>query len=554
MKRINFLVSALFAVAMVSTANAQTVMVLGVGSSAQFKEACVGAFLSPLLGGGVGKGHHYTIKGNTSAGNPFAKMHDSRNAGIADEPGNFWVVWDSTATHIWAYHSVDTIVGARGFFAQPRTQLELDPAVETTAGLNLISANLFGGQADELSIPAAVYNALNNAHFTAAFIDIRPEDTKFGQCRVASTLEAVDYTGLGYGTTPVSSCLTTPTLIGTPILSAVKTPPTKANPVAFNISGTDPFTGTPIPAHAVIPIGAAPIVFVVNKSDTTAGGLGAPGSATDVSLATIQSVYTSGAHCDTGTLGAAGGSKPLTVYNREPLSGTFNTTEFTNFRLTATHHTATMEFGVNPSTPTGNPLNQACGIGTRKRGIGTGEVISGVSTTPNSITFTFFSYSNIQPLSGTPNFGYLTLNGHDPIFATGSNPGQQLPVCNEPCPLPGGASFPNVRNGTYRSWSVLRVVTDAKGTTNYTNTKALVVATQANVNNGDPDYIPFLAQGVQNGANEPGFQRYRSHFAQEGSGAPSNGLPNGVGTENGGDMGGCMEPNGAPPGVLSCRQ
>jgi hypothetical protein len=207
-----------------------------------------------------------------------------------------------------------------------------------------------------------------------------------------------------------------------------------------------------------------------------------------------------------------------------------------------------MEQGVSPSGGD-NPLNKACGIGIRKRGIGTGEIVAGVKSTQNSVGYVFFSYANINPISNSPNWGYVKLDGVDPIngtYTTGN-----LPPCVEPCALPGGTSFPHLRDGTYRSWSVLRVVTDAGGTNN-TNVKNLVNAAQAHVNSTDPDFVPFLAQGP--GSGEPGLQKYRSHFQQIVGGAPSNGLPNGVGTEHGGDMGGAIEPNGPPPGVLGVRQ
>jgi ABC-type phosphate transport system substrate-binding protein len=399
-------------------------------------------------------------------------------------------------------------------------------------------------------VPSDIYAAINNAQFNAAFTDIRPEDAKFAQCRTASTLDSVDYTGLGYGTTAVANCLTSPTLIGTPILSEVSGGTTQANPVAFNISGTDPFTHDSIPAYTTIPIGAAPIVFIVNRQDTGSGGLGETGGPTNVALATIQKIYTTGNSCTTNALGAAGTNQPLTVFNREPMSGTFNTTEFTNFRLTANSHTSTMEYGVNPASPNNNPLNLACGIGKRERAIGTSEEVKGVQTTTDSIGYVFFSYSNVAGIAGSASWGYLQLQSVDPIFATYTN--GQLPTCAEPCPLPGGSSFPNLRNGKYRSWSLLRVVTDAAGA-NYTHVKNLVIAAQGNIDTTAPDFVPFLPQGTQDGANEPGLQLYRSHFLQEGV-SPNNGLPNGVGTEAGGDMGGCIEPNGNPPGVLSCRQ
>lgn len=289
-------------------------------------------------------------------------------------------------------------------------------------------------------MPAAVYTALNNAKFTAAFTDIRPEDAKFAQCRVASTLEAVDYTALGYGTTALSACATAPTLIGTSILSEVTAGATNAQPVAFNISGTDPFTGIAIPKYTTVPIGVSPIIFVENKSDTTAGGLGAAGALHNVTLASIQAVYTTGAHCDTNTLAGVSPSKPLTVFNREPMSGTFNTTEFTNFRLTGSHHTKTQEFGINPANANNNPLDLACGIGTRERSIGTGEEIKGVLNTTNSVGYAFFSYANIQPIAGSANYGYMTVQGIDPLYSTYTT--GELPTCSEPCPATPGDSFP----------------------------------------------------------------------------------------------------------------
>jgi hypothetical protein len=50
---------------------------------------------------------------------------------------------------------------------------------------------------------------------------------------------------------------------------------------------------------------------------------------------------------------------------------------------------------------------------------------------------------------------------------------------------------------------------------------------------------------------DPGLKYYRSHYLQSGV-APNNGLSGQ--TEAGGDMGGCIEPVGPAPGVLSCHQ
>lgn len=182
------------------------------------------------------------------------------------------------------------------------------------------------------------------------------------------------------------------------------------------------------------------------------------------------------------------------------------------------------------------------------RGIGTGEIVkSGILKITDSIGYIFFSYGNVSPIAGATGVGkYLTLNGVDPIQSTYS--GGTLPTCTAPCPKASGTSFPHLRDGTYRAWSVLRVVTDASGTNN-TNVQALVTNAQNDVNGTVPDFVPFK---TTNGS-DPGLssELYRSHYLQSGV-SPNNGL--GGQKEAGGDMGGCIEKVSPPPGVLGCHQ
>jgi hypothetical protein len=227
------------------------------------------------------------------------------------------------------------------------------------------------------------------------------------------------------------------------------------------------------------------------------------------------------------------------------MSGTMNTTEFTNFRLIGSGLTAdSQEEAVVP--PGNNPLNQVCarGGGKRMRGIGTGEIVGGIATIRDSIGYTFFSYGNVAKITGVGK--YLMVNSVDPIQAAYTN--GTLPTCTAPCPKGAGTSFPNVRKGTYRSWSLLRVVTDASGA-NFTAVNTLVTNAQNDVNSTVPDFIPYK---TTNGS-DPGFSKelYRSHYLQSGV-APNNGL--GGQTEAGGDVGGCIEHVVPPPGVLNCRQ
>lgn len=104
--------------------------------------------------------------------------------------------------------------------------------------------------------------------------------------------------------------------------------------------------------------------------------------------------------------------------------------------------------------------------------------------------------------------------------ATGPYPGvANLPAsCGGTFPCPesaiwaGGKSFPNLRNGTYRAWSILRVVSNG---TSLTNVKALV--SKSNF--------------------DPGFTKQRSHY---GPGAVNTGLG-----EKGRDAGGCTQSKGS---------
>ena len=513
---------------LVSAAEAQ-VQVVGAGSSAQWQATAYAAWHD--LAGAVA-GHHYTIKGHCTSGN-CGQLKDQRSTSIPLEGGNLWVVWNSTATNFWAFLSVDSVVGNRCFKASPRCLLEIDAQTKSVPGQNLISAALWG--ADATALPAAVYAALNGQPINAGFTDIRPEDAKFAECRATSPLTSTR-TGLGYG----SSCTQ---LIGTPIMSALSS--STANPSAFNLSGTDPFTGRSIPVSTTIPVGASPIIFIVNR--TNASGLGSAAvknvTVTTTGTGTAQQLFEDEAACNASTLG--GGNFPLTILLREPLSGTMNTTEFTNFRLVGSGLGGdSQEESVVP--PTNNPLNQACaaGGGKRMRGIGTGEIVGGIATIRDSIGYAFFSYGNVAKITGVGK--YLTLNGVDPIQATYT--GGTLPTCTAPCPKAAGTSFPNLRNGRYRSWSLLRVVTDASGA-NFTNVSALVSNAQNDVNGTVPDFVPYK---TTNGS-DPGLSKelYRSHYLQSGV-APNNGL--GGQTESGGDVGGCIEHVAPPPGVLNCHQ
>jgi hypothetical protein len=531
-------------------ASAQGVKFLGVGSSAMFTGSAVATFNSVCSQRTGSDCHHYSIKGkNSSDGNNYAQAVDGRNAGIPVEAGNLWVVWDNKTSPItvWAYLTVDSIVGNRCFFATPRCQLQVDSGVLTTAGMNLIASNLFFNaqtglnQADDSSLPSGVLSVVQSS-FTAALSDIRPDDAKFETNRILKAYSATSLAGLGYGT-PSANCPNATALIGCQVLG---TWGGAATPVQFSLSGgKDPFTLLKVPATTAIQVGGEPIVFIYNNTGPGLSG----GGFKDITFGTATKVFN-------GTLGLAQdiggtGSNPLSVILREPLSGTMTTTEFNTFRVALAPSYApakgSQEKGINlavgscPGLGCPNPLNLASGDGgTRFRAIGTGQVISGVSgvggikNLADSVGYTFFSFGNVAPIAGEGGVGrYVTLDGVDPIAASYTD--GTLPTCTAPCPVTPGTSFPHLRDGSYRTWTILRAITDKSGA-NFTNTQAIVTASQNLINSTVPDFVPAVATPD----GDPGMTYYKSHFKQAGAtkGTISNGN-SGQAAENGGDVGGC---------------
>src|SRR5208337_1965287 len=356
---------------------------------------------------------------------------------------------------------------------------------------------------------------------------------------------------------------------GTPIKSGYPGSTATANVLSFNIKGKDPISGTTIPAFTVVEVGATPVVFITERE-------GALANLTNATEPQLQQVF-SGTNCDASAFGLPAGG--IGIFLREPLSGTFNTAEATVFRH------PTVYGGVGPSTVLGlsqesnvganNPLagqSGTClnGAGAKYRAIGTGEEVKSVQNSVKNldmdgIGYTFFSYGNVGSIANNPSYGYITLNNVDPIFASygpqsstgaGYDPGQPatagtLPAAaNLPCsgtfPCPenqiwaGGLSFPNLRNGTYPAWSIVRLVSNG---TPLKSAEALVKASQGFVVTSVPDYVP-ATKTVAGGITDPGLLLVRSHYQQyDGADALLGATPVNSGTkEAGGDMGGVIVP------------
>jgi len=498
-------------------------------------------------------------------------LHGATNVDV----GPAWVVYDTPTTgtrNVWVFLKVDSIVGDRCFFAKPECNIT-SPSPFPAAG-NLISSALWGADSTPPADVQALFTKATGPSVNTAATDIRPEDAQFEACRVNSVAgngagggfgDGLD--GLGYspgpagGTgNPAGTCAqfgaTLGQLVGNPIKTGLSGSTSTANVLAFNISGHDPFTNSTVTMGTVLDIGADPILFVISKT----AGLKSAKAATDAELENMFS----GTNCS-GT--EIGGTGDVHVYLREPLSGTMTATEMSVFRRPTKTVPPQAVLGVSQEkgVNAGTLANTACTTGgTRSRGIGTGQVVEEVHNSAGSgtdgLAYTFFSFGNVSSITGS-SYGYLTLDGNDPLAITG-NTAQQLPACTAPCseadvggwttgtkPNLTGDSFPRLRAGDYTAWSLLHLVT-----TSVTNVKDLLDTSYQYVVTSTPDYIPDLATSAKdhngNTISDPGVKIFHSHYQQRGGAdqilgpAPTNGTFTGAndnpnGGDKGGDAGGC---------------
>jgi hypothetical protein len=497
--------------------------------------------------GAVTGPNHWSYKSgtNVAAGSgctattnsPTVVIHDSRSANIVDEPGTVWVSWNADEVsspkgpnpQLAAYINVDSGVGVRAVLAvtsagAPAASLVINvPA--GSCGQNKVP----GTSVADSALPAQVLADLNAApQITVGAADIRVEDAKFATTRlltaqgtgVANTTRQ-NVQGLGYGGA-----------FGASIGYAVKSSRSGAiaNPVDFALFGSDPISGGPANGNIFeTNVGAGPVMVFVNTTNTGTGHFGDPNfnDADEWPLAgMVSGKYTRTRDLfHTTGLGSFGAH----VFLREPLSGTYNTFEF-NIPNTARELT-TQENGVTSVAGTGatqNPLNDTYSSGgSRARAIGTGEEISAVTATADSIGYAFWGYGNFAGIAPTT-AKYLTVNGVDPLFASYSanptGPGAFPQKSGSTYPA---ISFPNVANGSYPIWTIFRLVTT--NATQLGKVQSLVSTAQADASLIS-DFIPFPSVGV-----------FRSHYYTSSVG-PYNGHKAGFPNESGGDVGGAVLP------------
>jgi hypothetical protein len=520
----------LFATLCATTSSAQTcsgftgahVQYMGVGSSAQFNSFAFAA--ENLLNAGYNGSSGLNFWAETS----FTLL-DNR-AGVTDT-AKLWVAWDNSSDcYVYAYFSVDSTVGVKSFFAYQKETNSFATNFDTAAvfgqgGQTFASCTV--GSVANAGQPACTTSTLPTplqtfftaqpaptcsssctgsqrktplpycgqngttaldtkwCFFNSGHADIRPEDTLYATSRALSAYNSTNgLTGLGYGN---STCGATAPNEGCKIFESFGQGGV-FNVEKFAITGTDPFPGGgAVPAYVTLNVGAAPVVVFVNDADTAGFGAGAPSNYTITNInRAVLAGYEDGTFSCTGDISPSlnGAGKPVQVVQREPLSGTYNTFEFTAVRTLSgsaatavTEHNATsttwfsnddsgQELNNDPANnyggagctssgstiPTarcGDPLDEptsACGsngTGIKLRAIGTGEMVkatldleSGQSTsavaTPDGLGYAFWGYGNFaKAASGcgtnsgavtcTSYLGhYLTVDGVDPLF---TNPG-----------------------------------------------------------------------------------------------------------------------------------
>ncbi len=441
-----------------------------------------------------------------------------------------------------------------------------------------------------------------NLHVNVGLTDIRPEDALFATDRSNSKLNSTTYAGLGYTTTNanIGELISTSQGTGTsaqpinfalgggtdPITSiavpSAVTVPIGAAPTVFFLNNNKA-SYYPVDLETGVEpyekVSGNPYDLAHLYDGTTFCGFG--GSSSNAAFDLFWNGTSTTATPPTGATN-------INLILREPLSGTMNTTEFNLFR-TFGNPDDSQEKGINPNNSNNNPLNLPCASGGSKlRAIGTGEVVNAIGGNANTLGYIFTGYANVAKLV-SPKVGavnYLTEDGIDPFgpsTSTGdlqtcqggtapnndgaacaddsnctasgsgspgtcqvsSNLAQVPPNCtgkNGPClwsATPGGQSFPNVRNGSYKSWSVYRwvVANDIENEFDPYGPAHLAYATNNVVDYTVADYVPFTAGYTCQGGvapNNDGQYCYTSaHCVATGAGGAA-GTCQAIGTCSGG--------------------
>jgi hypothetical protein len=483
MKWLCILTIAFCSIATVTRAQGNVVF-LGAGSSALFNELGQGAFTSSVTA---------TPCLWTAASTSSIELLDQRTSPATAETGSVWVTWGpGTGTcaaptgtfNIYFYMSLDSVLGDRCYFEVNPTGgsgcvLSFSQTAGTAGGNKICYPQPTASCTEYLDttggIPAAVITALSPStplHVMAAGTDIRPEDAKFASYRMFTTC------GTGIWRQPFDQGLrqvyglgyqTGTTGVGTAVQSYYSS--TTFHVLDFNISGNDPIeTSLAVPAYTVSTVGAQPIIIAVSGPNITA--------AKDINGFTLTLFYQGVLGRTTDLVGPTT-TAPVTTLVREPLSGTYNTFEW-SIPNSSQFHGQQDDSNCSGTSVYSNPMDLQGTNGQvlsyRRRVIGTSQMVAELQALgpagSDTIGYFFWSQGNAAAFTDS-NGRYLTLNGVDPLQTPSAyvTPGVFdgiIPGSDSTHPI-SNVTFAGLNAGDYPAWSALRLVSQSPTPASVTN-------------------------------------------------------------------------------------
>jgi uncharacterized repeat protein (TIGR03803 family) len=428
------------------------------------------------------------------------------------DQGALWVTWtpgtaggtcaapDNTS-QVWAYIGLESVVANRCFFAQPQCTLNVGSiyqGVITPLSPGTPGANALPGITDT-PLPGSVLATFNGQTISIAATDILPVDARFASYAALALCGSLgpdtQFNGLGYGPGPFA-----PRPIYSYFYNYYSGNYTNVND--FNVYGTDPASGNPIPAYSITPVGAIPVIVAVNTSNSNGFGSSQVANVgradlgllfTDLFLRTADAIAQPFA-------GAGATYYGLLALIPSPLSGSYNIFEHSITNSKELYRSLDLD-NCNPDGAIlANPLTSSRNIGSntasRYRVLGTNEMLSELQSTQDSIGFELWSAENF---AGTTNLKYLSVDGIDPLFNTYSN--GTIPQSGNGL-LPS-VTLAHVADGSYPIWNEERLISSPA---NAGVAATFAAYTQAQLSFGPgatrPDFIPDSQLNV-----------FRMHFA-----------------------------------------
>jgi hypothetical protein len=305
----------------------------------------------------------------------------------------------------------------------------------------------------------------------------------------------------------------------------------------FNVYGNDPATSLAVPPYAITPVGAIPVIVLVNTSN--ASGFGSP-QLTNLNRAQLGLLFTAlflrTADAPIQPFAGTGGTYyGVSAMVPTPLSGSYNIFEHSITNGKELYRSLDIANCDPYGAPAANPLIASRVIGSttsyRYRTVGTNETLGALQSTADSIGFELWSTENF---AGTSNIKYVSVDGVDPLFNTYTD--GTIPQAGNGL-LPG-VTLSHVADGSYPIWNEERLISSL---VNADLAATFAAYTQAQLSFGAgatrPNFIPDSQLNV-----------FHMHFAPvgvtfNGTNTPADGpkiCGPGSNAEDGGDVGGLV--------------